>query len=266
MKFNNLKRVFRRVEDSSGGLTRNIQDRFHLSKQLASRYANVIFINSNRIDTMKKKLSIFALDDFEYCASVFMRLWCYFPQDSYEEFDSQLSQDCRDIKQLILSGKEAQDELRSIVTAALLGVSQNESHNLSPAFVNSLAQNNTLFNIFSTSTRNSAEYTGSSWVNSPRDFGSQLKTLVRGMITVGVGLGYSKEIRDLFIDIQEKIVEPCQSNGWRVTDLDCFFSALREAWGKLTTIPPPSIERLQSAWNRMATGMQRISKRLFRPQ
>ena len=237
-----------------------------MSKQLASQYANVIFINSNRIDTTKKKLQMFSLDDFEYCASVFMRLWSYFPQDSYEEFDSQLSQDCREIKQIIFSGKEVQDELRSIVTASLLELSQSPN-GLSPAFTSSLAQNNTFLNIFSASNRSSgADYMGTSWVNSPRDFGSQLKVLVRSMVSIGVGLGYSKEIRDLFIDILEKIVEPCQANGWKESDIDAFFNSLREAWGKLSTIPAATTERLQSAWNRMATGMQRVSKRLFRPQ
>ncbi|KXS20484.1 hypothetical protein M427DRAFT_66476 [Gonapodya prolifera JEL478] len=74
--FDNLKRVTRRVEDVDGDLVAAIVGAFCLRRELATYYALVIFLNSLRIDTSKKKLAHLTFFDLITAAAVLNARWC----------------------------------------------------------------------------------------------------------------------------------------------------------------------------------------------
>ena len=53
------------------------------------------------------------------------------------------------------------------------------------------------------------------------------KNMIRNILAIGSSLSNSKEIRDLFLIIMERIVEPCiLSYGWTAKDLEGFIKGL----------------------------------------
>ena len=73
--FDNLKRILRVVEDLDGALVDNIQDQFCLHKDMSRQYAAIVFIGSNRFDTMKRITSKLPLKDFIVCANLLIDHW-----------------------------------------------------------------------------------------------------------------------------------------------------------------------------------------------
>lgn len=57
-QWDNIKRVYKTVEDMSGNLVSNIQNQFLLPEETAKRYATVVFIANNRFETNKRKLQV----------------------------------------------------------------------------------------------------------------------------------------------------------------------------------------------------------------
>lgn len=65
--FDNLKRISKKIEDFEGNdLISVIMGHFLLPRELAAQYCHVIFINSYRLDTTKRKLSQVTCKDYEY--------------------------------------------------------------------------------------------------------------------------------------------------------------------------------------------------------
>jgi hypothetical protein len=46
-------------------------------------------------------------------------------------------------------------------------------------------------------------------------------------MTLGSGLSVTKEVRDIFIDLVEKVMELCAAYGWRATEINAFFVACK---------------------------------------
>ena len=273
-QFENIRRIYKRVEDMGGNLVTNIESCFMLPRQLASHYAYIIFIAHNRLDTSKKKLSQYTFADLEYCASVFLDHWTVTGQSEMQEFDSQLIADIREIKTL-LSNKDMHEELKAIVLATLSEISKNDpsipptiltksasnTHEMSNATSSqqpttfgdqptaqdrrlSMAQTQptalsglaSLFSAFlDPSSSFNATLSSPIGFSSPKDFNTTFKTLLRNMISIGSHLNIGKEARDLFLDCVEKIVEPCVAAGWRKSDVQLFFDALETGLIKLVT-------------------------------
>ncbi|KAJ3303762.1 hypothetical protein HDV03_003539 [Kappamyces sp. JEL0829] len=61
---------------------------------------------------------------------------------------------------------------------------------------------------------------------------SSFKLVVRNVLAIGASLSNGKEVRDLFLTIMERIVEPCASFGWSDGDLDVFMVGLVEVYSK----------------------------------
>ncbi|KAI8894268.1 acidic fibroblast growth factor binding protein [Globomyces pollinis-pini] len=186
--FDNLKRIIKKVEDVEGDIILIIMNHFLLSKELASQYAHVIFINHYKLDTTKRKLSVLKFGDFEYVASVFLDYFIANPS-SWEELDSVFIEDCRGLKST-LSHKDTMENLRLI----LLG-------HLASQELQSMADKVT---------------------------SNAFKIMLRNIIGIGVSLGNSKEVRDLFLIFIEKIVESCISLGWTGQEFDIFVRSLLE--------------------------------------
>jgi hypothetical protein len=63
--FDNLKRMFKRVEEFDGPAIESITSYFLIPVDMAHQYANIIFMAYHRIETNKKRLAIFDFSDFE---------------------------------------------------------------------------------------------------------------------------------------------------------------------------------------------------------
>jgi hypothetical protein len=121
-QFDNVKRVYKTVEDMSGNLSQNIQTNFLLPKKLAQKYAAVVHIANNRFETSKRKLQYLQFSDFLHCSTEMMANWsCTNPECKYEEtamdIDREFLQDLRELR--ILVERESLDEHKSLVMRML---------------------------------------------------------------------------------------------------------------------------------------------------
>lgn len=69
-QFDNIKRIFKAVEDIPGNTMTNIKQQFLLPDELAQKYAAVVFIACLRFETTKRKLQYLNFRDFFECAQV----------------------------------------------------------------------------------------------------------------------------------------------------------------------------------------------------
>ncbi|EZA53014.1 Acidic fibroblast growth factor intracellular-binding protein, partial [Ooceraea biroi] len=91
-QYDNVKRVFKIVEDLPGSLVANIKQHFLLSEDLAKRYAAVVFIACLRLEMNKRKLQFLTFPDLYHCANSMMASWTYRCVGS-EYFDTDLDRE-----------------------------------------------------------------------------------------------------------------------------------------------------------------------------
>ncbi|EEC03150.1 acidic fibroblast growth factor intracellular binding protein, putative [Ixodes scapularis] len=199
--FDNIKRVYKVIEEMPGPLTKNIQTHFLLPEQLARKYAAVVYITHNRFETGKKKLNYLTLDNFIFCVDQMINNWsCRNPSNlrlhttslAYEEsgmeMDREFLQQLREMKALL--DREHLDRLKDAVTFSLWG--RVSKHTL-------------------------------------QDLESNFKSLTRTLVNIAYGLNHSKDLRDFFIDIVEKIIEPCRSAHWTREELQVVMEAFSKS-------------------------------------
>ncbi|XP_075680723.1 acidic fibroblast growth factor intracellular-binding protein [Dermatophagoides pteronyssinus] len=170
-QFDNIKRVFKMVEDIPGNLCQNIQSHFLLPPDLAKKYAAIVYISNNRFETSKRKLQYLHFNDFLHCSLEIMNNWsCNNPDCKYEEtsmdIDREFLHELRDLRTLL--EKDNLEEHRLLVLRMLKPNLTEKKYN---------------------------------------DIDSAFKNISRNIINIAYGLNHSKEIRDLFLDIVEKIIE-----------------------------------------------------------
>lgn len=76
-QFDNIKRVFKVVEEMPGAIVENIKNSFQLSDELAKKYACVVFIACIRFETSKKKLQHLSFNSWKACSEIIMEQWTY---------------------------------------------------------------------------------------------------------------------------------------------------------------------------------------------
>ncbi|KAI1287158.1 hypothetical protein EDD11_010485, partial [Mortierella claussenii] len=225
-QFDNLKRVMKKVEDAEGRtLVRDIEHQFLLPHHLARKYAHILFIADNKLDTFRKRLSCYQFADFEYCGSVLMQYWTSSTLDTLPEFDPQLAQDVRDLKSLVLNDRAVLDEFRS-------RVSNNLSQSAHPPVMERIQSN--------------------------------FKVMLRNMLFIGCMINQQKEVRNVLVEVAEKLVDAFMQVGWSSRDMEVFYESMVEEFGNLTSLTSRYRDRYQSSWQRLVLGIQLISIRLYR--
>lgn len=96
----------------------------------------------------------------------------------------------------------------------------------------------------------------------PKSGPNFFKAMMRACLSVGIGLGSAKEIRDLPINILEKVVEPCIGVGWTAVDADFFLAALRDVFTESNLLPQASRTKFQRTWPRLIEGIRLIAERM----
>lgn len=184
-QFDNVKRVYKIVEDLKGNLFANIQANFLLPDVLARKYAAIVFITNNRFETGKRKLQYLTFDDFLHCANCMISKWsAYRRQDETDaDLDREFLQEMRDLK--VLLDKDVIDEHKSLVIHRLKGKIPEKLMT---------------------------------------DIDTNFKVLSRTLINIAYGLNHSREARDIFVDLVEKFIDPCKQSRWSKSDLEQFLN------------------------------------------
>ena len=192
-QFDNMKRIYKTVEDLDGSLYDNIQKHFLLPRKMSETYAHITFLSSNRIECSKKKLQHLKLQDFCDFAREMMSEWTHGDPSQEDDLDRQLIHDLRTIKfQLNADGDTLEDFKRL-------------NHKV---FIENVENGKEKF----------AKISGS------------FVPILRNVLVIGSGLSQSKEFRDIFIDIYERVVEPFKGVRANTSDVDDFFRVLMEVY------------------------------------
>lgn len=180
-QFDNFKRVFKVVEELKGPLVENIRQHFLLPDQLARDYAAIVFFANNRFETGKKKLQYLTFQDFAFCAGQLINNWTVGAVDNMmEDMDVDLDKEfLQDLK-----------DLKILITDKDL-LDQHKS-----LVCTALRGKTNVFN----------------------EMEANFKNLSRGLVNIAAKLINAKDVRDFFIDLVEKFIEPCRSD--KLTSID----------------------------------------------
>jgi len=216
-QFDNVKRVFKTVEEMSGRLVDNIQTHFCLSKELAKSYAAIVFITNNRFETGKKKLSYLTFSNFAICANYMISNWSYSSEDccTHEDMDIDMDRhfllELRELK--VLMEREAAEEHRGLML-----------RNLQPVMREKVLL----------------------------EMDSNFRAVSKTIISIANGLNHSKESRDIFIDIYEKLIEQWVAWGWSQAEAKVILTTYKDTATQLELLR--SSQHLARVWERyMAT-------------
>ncbi|KAM7535813.1 hypothetical protein Aperf_G00000102834 [Anoplocephala perfoliata] len=226
-QFENLRRVSRFVEDTPGHLCDIIRRSFCLAQPLAEVYSAMIFLSVNRFETSKRCFSGATFADFTYCADQLMTYWTT-SDSTGSKLDSPLDLDldfefCAELKslKLIVEKQTYLERHKSLVIRQISSsVSESCLH----------------------------------WIE------LNFKTLSKAITTIATGLSHAKEVRDLFLDIVEKVIEVVVSAQWTYQEFSNFLTSFDEA---LRILPPAKSSSFQRSWVRFFAPFKSICLRLF---
>ncbi|XP_011497797.1 PREDICTED: acidic fibroblast growth factor intracellular-binding protein [Ceratosolen solmsi marchali] len=187
-QFDNVKRVFKAVEDLPGSLVTNIKQHFLLPEELAKRYAAVVFIICLRFEMNKRKLQFLTFPDLYHCANCMMSLWTYQFTGS-EYFDTDLD------REFLLELPECRILL------------ENEKHHkhlvcikLKPMLLERIYQ----------------------------ELDLNFRTYSRAIIGIACNLHRTRELRFFFLELVERCIEPWRQVNWSHTDLRNFLGTFTQ--------------------------------------
>ncbi|KAJ1553814.1 hypothetical protein HK096_006303, partial [Nowakowskiella sp. JEL0078] len=210
--FDNLKRIARRVDDSP--TASRIESEFLLPPTQSHVYTMVLFISRNRLDTSKRKLAARPLALFVDMAAMLAR-WL---GDEDGELDNAVALDARDARSVLFASKEVLEEFRGATVARLNDDGENGSGG-SGAFAWSVVGD------------------------------KPFRVVLKNVLGVGVSVSV-KEFRDVFINLLEKVVEPCEGMGWGKRELDAFLDACLATWIECESIPNSVRRKLERGLTR----------------
>lgn len=196
-QFDNIKQVLRVVDDFEGSLVENIKAHFHLSESLSQSYASLVFLSHNRFETGKKKMSHLTVRDFTLCANLMIEQWTSGSYDTHRlvdddlELDRYFLQELHDLK-LKLIDRIWIEHHQKLVCRDL------KRKHVSQWLIRSVEGN--------------------------------FKTLSRSLTTIGSSLIHSKDLKDFFVDLIEKVIEPFMAQKWSQDDLDVVLVSFNETF------------------------------------
>ncbi|CAF0810638.1 unnamed protein product [Brachionus calyciflorus] len=205
-QFDNLRRIIRTLDDLKGPLFKNITEYFCLPLKMAEKYTAIIFLARNQFDLSKRKLSHLTIEDFIYCANQMIKNW---PMSFTFENDSDFSRDfLLSLKELkYLSEKEFIDDHKKLVLNGIAKVLSNNSAKDSRCLI-MLEEN--------------------------------FRDLSRSLIDIAYSLNHSKDMKDLFYDLYERIIEPCIEENLNKNELIIFLEEYRKKAHGITEIQKES--------------------------
>lgn len=188
-QFDNVKRIFKLVDELPGSIVSNIQSHFLLPLELAKKYAAIVFVIDNRFETSKRKLNYLSFEDFFQCAWTMMSFWTPITSQPHSPDDTDLDRDflmdLRDLKALA----DREKEHRNVTLSHLRGKIPDRMCS---------------------------------------EVETNFKGYSRGLINIACSLNNSRDLRDFFVDTVEKIVDPCKQARWKSSELETFLQVYSE--------------------------------------
>jgi len=115
-QFDNIKRVFKTVEDMPGGYVANIMRTFSVSQSLAEKYGAIVMLGSLRFELHKKRLNGLSFESIRAVALHFISGgWMVFDADAEPALDKEFLGSLKCLKAL----QERDKEHRNIVCSRL---------------------------------------------------------------------------------------------------------------------------------------------------
>ncbi|XP_060031983.1 acidic fibroblast growth factor intracellular-binding protein isoform X2 [Erinaceus europaeus] len=232
-QFDNFKRVFKVVEEMRGSLADNIQQHFLFSDRLARDYAAIVFFANNRFETAKKKLQYLSFGDFAFCAELMIQNWTLGAVgEAPSKPDSQVDDMDMDLD------KEFLQDLKELKVL----VADKDLLDLHKSLVCTALRGK--LGVFS-------------------EMEANFKNLSRGLVNVAAKLTHNKDVRDLFVDLVEKVhlgpqfVEPCRSDHWPLGDVRLFLNQYS------VTVHSLDGFRHQALWDRYMDTLRGCLLRLY---
>ncbi|KAH0816779.1 hypothetical protein GEV33_006011 [Tenebrio molitor] len=121
-QFDNVKRIYKMVEDMSGPVVQNIQNCFYLSEHIAKKYACIVFLACIRFET-KRKLNHITFNCWKRCTEAIMDHWTNKGAgvDNFDtEHDKDFFTELKDIKIVLEKEREHKHLVCLSVKATLL--------------------------------------------------------------------------------------------------------------------------------------------------
>ncbi|XP_012277322.1 acidic fibroblast growth factor intracellular-binding protein isoform X1 [Orussus abietinus] len=184
-QYDNVKRIFKVVEDLPGSLVTNIGQHFLLPEDLAKRYAAVVFIACLRFEMNKRKLQFLTFPDLYHCAYSMMSSWTYRYTGS-EYFDTDLD------REFLLELPECK---------ILLENDKHHKHLVCIKLKPTLLE------------------------RSYQELDVNFRSYSRAILGIGCNLHRSRELRFFFLELVERCIEPWRQVNWSHADLRNFLAA-----------------------------------------
>ncbi|KAJ2707537.1 hypothetical protein FB645_000714 [Coemansia sp. IMI 203386] len=251
-QFENIKRIAKQSEDEEGvPLVNEIMDKFALPELLAKKYAHILFLNINRVDTTKRCLAHFKMADFDFCSSTLIKYWTTMSSTmTLDDIDEPLTQHAQQLRSLLIENKTNSEQLFSSVRNHIASLLANP-----PA--TATASSNANYKVAAQALLHILE-------NRTGRGNTQLRAILRTSFSLVASIDTSSTLRDVLGIIVEKIVDSFASLGLRSEDMVLFYDTVgAEAAIMLADQlpdPAPSIQAL----NRTLTGTKLLGHRLFR--
>ena len=117
-QFDNVKRIFKKIEGIAGSKAPVISKLFELNPELAQTYSQIYFAHENKIEIQKRRPEFLSVNGIKSIVQSIMTNWCV-----DEEFNPSIVSCMKDIRYMLISQKEQMDIVRSYV---FMGVSDSE--------------------------------------------------------------------------------------------------------------------------------------------
>ena len=164
-----------------GNFLINIKTSFLLPETLAEQYSVVVFIASHRFETVKKKLNYLSFEDFSSVSKEIMTDWTCAGQDVDENGDPCLDRDFfYNLRDLKVLLEKEKDHRYAV--CQVLGKTLMNQRTLSEVEAN-------------------------------------FKNINKNILCIGQSLYNNKEVKDLFVNVVEKIIEPLKQYKFSSQDL-----------------------------------------------
>ncbi|XP_055613327.1 acidic fibroblast growth factor intracellular-binding protein [Uranotaenia lowii] len=209
-QFDNVKRIFKAVEEMPGNTAQNIRQLFVLPEELAQKYAAVVFIACMRFETCKRKLQYLYFGDFFECSQAIMTSWTYTYQhagpDYYDtEMDKEFLLDLREIRYLL----DKEKEIKCLVTMRLKPTMLERTY---------------------------------------QEVDSNFRSYWRSIITIAINLHRTRELRQLFLELTERLIEPWKQNNWPKEQAALFLKCITQS--VLDMEVPRDNQDIRCLWDR----------------
>lgn len=190
-QFDNVKRVFKLVEDMPGHIANNVKHHFMLPDELARKYAAIVFLAALRFETAKRKLQYLNFADFFECAQAIMTFWTYTYQHTGPEYydtemDKEFLMDLRELRCLL----EKEKEIKHLVAIRLKPMLLERAY---------------------------------------QELDMNFRAYWRALITIACNLNRTRELRVLFVELSEKLIEPWRQNNWSAEQVKAFLPAVTQS-------------------------------------